>query len=93
MEAATDGVKIPYRSCSVGRAAGAELPQTYSDEVLAAVQSLPDAYKPSMLIDLECGRRLEVECLSGAVHRLGEKLHVPTPTHTLAYQLLTAAGP
>lgn len=44
--------------------------------------------KPSLLVDLEAGKRLEVGWLSGAVHRLGQKAGVPTPTHTAIYAAL-----
>ena len=44
--------------------------------------------KPSLLVDLEAGKRLEVGWLSGAVHRLGKKAGVPTPTHTAIYAAL-----
>jgi 2-dehydropantoate 2-reductase len=44
--------------------------------------------KASLLVDLERGRRLEVAWLSGAVHRLGKKAGVPTPTHTAVYAAL-----
>jgi 2-dehydropantoate 2-reductase len=55
---------------------------------------LPDA-KASMLLDLENGRRLELDWLSGAVARFGDELGVPTPTHHFLYAALKlyAGGP
>lgn len=41
----------------------------------------PAATKPSMLVDLEAGRRLELPWFSATVARLGSELDVPTPTH------------
>lgn len=41
----------------------------------------PAATKPSMLVDLEAGRRLELPWFSATVARLGLELDVPTPTH------------
>lgn len=41
----------------------------------------PAATKPSMLVDLEAGRRLELPWFSATVTRLGSELDVPTPTH------------
>ena len=41
---------------------------------------LPDT-KSSMLMDLENGRRIELNWLSGAVAQFGDELGVPTPTH------------
>ncbi len=47
----------------------------------------PDA-KASMLLDLENGRRLELNWLSGAVARFGDDLGVPTPVHHVIYAAL-----
>ncbi len=47
----------------------------------------PDA-KASMLIDLEHGRRLELDWLSGAVARIGDQLGVSTPVHHFIYAAL-----
>ena len=44
--------------------------------------------KASLAVDLEHGRRLEVEWLSGAVHRLGAQMRVPTPIHSTVYAAL-----
>ena len=50
--------------------------------------------KASLLTDLEYGRPLELEWLSGAIHRMGEQAGVPTPLHTAIYRELLplAAG-
>jgi 2-dehydropantoate 2-reductase len=41
-------------------------------------------HKTSMLQDLEAGRRLELDCIVGAVVELADRLHVAVPhTHTL----------
>ncbi|HYA05233.1 MAG TPA: 2-dehydropantoate 2-reductase [Xanthobacteraceae bacterium] len=47
----------------------------------------PDA-KASMLLDLEHGRRLELDWMSGAVARFGDDLGVPTPVHHVLYAAL-----
>lgn len=44
--------------------------------------------KASQLVDLERGARLELEWLSGAVHRLGAKAGVATPVHSTVYAAL-----
>jgi 2-dehydropantoate 2-reductase len=41
-----------------------------------------------MLIDLERGRRLEVEALNGALSRLGREAGVPTPVNDFIYASL-----
>jgi 2-dehydropantoate 2-reductase len=43
--------------------------------------NLKAGIKPSMQKDIERGNRLEIDALSGAVVRLGEKHHIPTPVH------------
>jgi len=44
--------------------------------------------KASQLVDLEHGRPLELEYLSGAIHRMGLESNVPTPVHTTVYAAL-----
>ncbi|MDP6873529.1 MAG: 2-dehydropantoate 2-reductase [Alphaproteobacteria bacterium] len=44
--------------------------------------------KPSMLHDLEAGKRIELEGLQGAVVRMGGELGVPTPVHQVVYAAL-----
>jgi len=46
------------------------------------------AHKPSMLIDVENKRPTEVDFLSGAVARNGEKYKVPTPVNSTFTELL-----
>jgi 2-dehydropantoate 2-reductase len=50
---------------------------------------MPKTGRPSMLEDLEAGRPLELEFLSGAVVRLGAAASVPTPIHEVAYKVLS----
>jgi len=49
---------------------------------------MPPENKSSMLIDVEAGRRLELDWLSGAVARIGDELGVPTPIHHFIYAAL-----
>lgn len=53
------------------------------------------AIKPSMLVDLERGKPLEVEWLSGAIARFGAAAGVATPTHDVVWGALRpwAKGP
>jgi 2-dehydropantoate 2-reductase len=44
--------------------------------------------KPSMLVDLDAGKRIELEGLQGAVVRMAAELGVPTPVHKVAYAAL-----
>ena len=44
--------------------------------------------KPSMALDLERGRRMELDVFQGTMVRLGEQLDVPTPVNRLIYAAL-----
>jgi ketopantoate reductase len=46
-----------------------------------------------MARDLEVGRRLEVEALSGAVVRRGRKYDIPTPVHQAIWACLSVHQP
>jgi 2-dehydropantoate 2-reductase len=41
-----------------------------------------------MQLDLEAGKRLEIDAMSGAVLRLGAAKNVPTPVHQTIYVAL-----
>jgi 2-dehydropantoate 2-reductase len=72
----------------VARALGLSLPAEVEPLVQSQVKDLPREGKPSMLEDLEAGRPLELDYLSGAVVRLGERCGVATPFHAMAARLL-----
>jgi len=72
----------------VGRRAGVALPDDLERQVLRAIDGNPPAGKASQLVDLERGRRLELDGLSGAIVRLGRALGVPTPVHATVYAAL-----
>jgi 2-dehydropantoate 2-reductase len=57
------------------------LPADAVDRAVEQAGMLPPQWRSSMARDLEDGRRLEVEALSGVVVRRGLKLGVPTPIH------------
>jgi 2-dehydropantoate 2-reductase len=79
---------------AVARAQGVLLPDTVVQDTLRFFDGVPPGTKPSMLVDLEAGRRLEVEAINGAVVRLGAELGVPTPVNRFLYAALKphAAG-
>ncbi len=76
-------------TCEVGRAEGVALPADFVDERMRFVDTLPETMKASMLHDLEAGRRLELEWLSGAVVRLGERHGIATPVNRTVVAGLT----
>ena len=52
---------------------------------MALAKSFPPNNKTSMFQDLEAGRRLEIDYLSGAVVRLGREKGIETPIHRTAW--------
>ncbi|MCV2867685.1 2-dehydropantoate 2-reductase [Defluviimonas sp. WL0002] len=65
----------------VGRVAVPDLPGELVRKEWEILETLPDTMHASMLDDLNAGKRLEVDYLSGDVVRLGRKHGVPTPIH------------
>jgi 2-dehydropantoate 2-reductase len=83
--ASSEGRTLLTASCAevvaVARAAGAPLRADAVDSVIEQAATLPPQWRSSMARDLEDGRRLEVEALSGAVVRRGREHGIPTPVH------------
>ena len=73
---------------AVGRESGVRLRPDLDSRTLASIDQNPADGKASQLIDLERGRRLELDGLSGRVVKLGKKLGVPTPVHSTVYAAL-----
>lgn len=72
----------------VAQAKGIPLSTATIDEMLDVVESMPPQYKPSMLVDLERGKRLEIEALNGALSRFGKQVGVSTPINDFIYACL-----
>ena len=79
---------------AVARALDVPLPEGIEAQTRATLRNVfAHGGKASLLTDLERGRPLELEWLSGAIHRMGEQTGVPTPLHTAIYrQLLPLAA-
>lgn len=75
-------------TAAVGRAAGVALPPDVEARTLRALDGNAASAKASLLVDLERGRRLELDGLSGAIVRLGRALGVATPVHRLVHTAL-----
>jgi 2-dehydropantoate 2-reductase len=73
---------------AVAAAAGHPLDGAFKERVIARWQILPSETRSSMANDLAQGKPLELEWLSGRMHRLGIELGVPTPGHTAVYRAL-----
>jgi 2-dehydropantoate 2-reductase len=72
---------LTAEAIAVGEAKGVALEPEIEVEVLKKLESFPAEMKPSMLHDLEVGRRLELDWLNGTVARLGRELGVETPVN------------
>src|SRR5262245_42368378 len=73
---------------AVAKARGIVLPGDIAAKILAFAETVDPNWKTSMCNDLEAGKVIEVDSSSGALHRLGQNLGVPTPVHTFAYRAL-----
>jgi 2-dehydropantoate 2-reductase len=78
---------------AVARAQGILLDPARVDGVLAYSRDHLHALRTSMLQDLERGRRLEYDAITGAVVRFGAAVDVPTPVNSTLYGLLAALDP
>lgn len=65
----------------LGRALGVALPDDIESRVWQTVGEMPGAMRASTAIDLEAGRPLEVDWISGAVERLSESAGIDSPIH------------
>jgi 2-dehydropantoate 2-reductase len=85
-------LKLAVRSIdeviAVGRADGALLPPALAADTLRLLQGLPPQMYASMHHDLEAGKPLELDGLSGHVVRTGLRHRVPTPFHHMAWACL-----
>ena len=73
---------------SVAEAKGIRLPADAVESRMALVSANPSEAKPSTLVDLEHGRRLELEGQAGAVVRMGREMGIDTPVNRVIYAAL-----
>ena len=74
--------------CLLARARGVSLPADFVDRQLAFVDALPSQARPSLLLDLTEGRRLEAPWLSGAVVRMAAESGIQVPVARTLYAAL-----
>jgi 2-dehydropantoate 2-reductase len=77
---------------AVARADGVVLPAGYRQRIVEYTGGLPPSTRSSMLIDLQIGKRTEVEALQGSVVRRGRRTGVPTPIMAALYAVLKPHG-
>lgn len=73
---------------AIAHAEGVALAPDAEVQALAFLRNFPPDVVASMRNDLDAGRRLELEGISGTIVRLGRKHGVPTPLHDVAYACL-----
>jgi 2-dehydropantoate 2-reductase len=73
---------------SIARAQGVDLDQDVVQKSLDFVDNASPQIKPSMQLDVEAGRRSELEAMIGVVGRKGRELGVPTPIADMVYASL-----
>jgi 2-dehydropantoate 2-reductase len=95
--ASPDGRTLLTTSCeeivAVAPADTVPLPAAAVDRVIEQAATLPPQWRSSMARDLDDGRRLEVDALSGAVVRRGLKAGVSTPIHRTIAACLSVHQP
>lgn len=80
------------RACSeiaaVARAEGITLPEDLADRLRAYIDTLPASTRSSLLIDLQGGKRIEIESLPGSVVRRAAAAGLDTPIMRTLYTVL-----
>ena len=73
---------------AVGRAHGIAMDADIVDRQYQMALNLKPGIKPSMQLDMEQGKRLEIDALNGAVVRLAAAKGLATPVHQTIYVAL-----
>jgi len=73
---------------AVAHAQQIPLADSLPDDFARIAGNLPATYKPSLLVDLEHGHRLEVQATNGFISQLGKELTVATPANDFIYACL-----
>jgi len=83
-------LEVMKETVAVGRAHGVNLPEDFAEKRMAFVDTLPPEMTSSMHHDLEAGKRLEVDWLSGAVVELSKAVGMHTPANRSITAILSA---
>lgn len=73
---------------AVARAQGVELASDVVKKSMDFVDNAAPQIKPSMQLDVEAGRKSEIEAMIGVIGRKGRELGVPTPVADMVYASL-----
>ena len=80
--------RVMLETASVALAEGVVITREMLESTLDSISKMPPEVKPSMMVDLEAGRRIELETFNGAVIRFAEKHRIPTPYNYAVYAAL-----
>lgn len=80
--------QVVSETAALGRAFGIALPDDIEANTWERALTLPPNMRASTAIDLEHGRPLEIEWISGAASRLSEKANIDAPMNKALYALL-----
>ncbi|WP_439123651.1 ketopantoate reductase family protein [Marivita sp.] len=75
-------------TANIGRALGVALDADIEDQIWASMQDFPHHGRASTAIDLEHGRPLEIDWVSGAVARLAARAGIDAPVNSALYAIL-----
>ena len=75
---------------AVARASGVNLDVDVVDKTMKFIESLANNLQSSMHTDIELGRPLELDSMTGSIVRAGRQVGVPTPVNSLLYSILVA---
>ena len=84
--------RLALECLAVARAEGADIPDSFADDLVDNFKTYPPDLGTSMLFDREAGRELEWEARNGVIKRLGELHGIPTPVSDVIVPLLAAAS-
>lgn len=73
----------------IAQASGLDFDAAHADATIELFRNQPYGQKSSMLVDLEAGKPLELEWLSGRVHALGRELGIETPANSAVWAALS----
>ena len=78
---------------AVGRAEGAEIPQSVVESVVTSMKSMPEGSSGGSLhADRLAGNEMEIEARNGVIVRLGRKHGIATPFNQMLVTLLAASA-
>lgn len=84
--------ELMLRACAeiaaVARAEGIALPSDLSGKLRAYIDALPSSTRSSLLIDLQSGKRIEIESLPGSVVRRAAAAGIDVPIMQTLYAVL-----